>query len=298
METGCEMELQLPPALINMGASELTDVIPLLKPAVALLDEGGAQVLACSDSYRLASQQYPELAKQQNAWVRSLASLSPETRREPCFQSLKREQLPVDQACLPVALYSIKDAGGSGVLVHLQCVPSVDQVPRFDTDPLTGLPSAALVRARLEHSVHQSARQQSFVAVLYLELDGFREYQERQGELAANRAIKAIADTLRPRLRQGDTLARTGDDGFLLVLEQVEDHSAVHRVCDKLVAAMAELSSSVAGLKSVSASIGVAISPDDGEAADSLINRARAAMDDAKRQGGNCVRYYSVLPTV
>ena len=43
METGCEMELQLPPALINMGASELTDVIPLLKPAVALLDEGGAQ---------------------------------------------------------------------------------------------------------------------------------------------------------------------------------------------------------------------------------------------------------------
>lgn len=167
-------------------------------------------------------------------------------------------------------------------------------VHRAYHDPLTGLPNRELVRARLEHSIHQSNRQQTHVAVLYLDLDGFKQVNDRFGHLAGDRLLVDVANSMLAQVRQGDTLGRVGGDEFIVVLEQVEEMEDIQRVCGKLMAAVTGVE--CCGRQGmISASIGVSISPDDGGDVDSLIDRADQAMYSAKREGRAEVCYYSSL---
>ena len=167
-------------------------------------------------------------------------------------------------------------------------------VHRAYHDPLTGLPNRELVRARLEHSIHQSSRQQTHVAVLYLDLDGFKQVNDRFGHLSGDRLLVDLANAMLGQVRQGDTLGRVGGDEFIVVLEQVEEMEDIQRVCGKLMAAVTSVE--CCGRQGmISASIGVSISPDDGGDVDTLIDRADQAMYSAKRGGRAEVCYYSSL---
>lgn len=161
-------------------------------------------------------------------------------------------------------------------------------------DPLTGLPNRELVRARLEHSVHQSGRQQTYVAVLYLDLDGFKQINDRFGHLEGDRLLVDVARSMASQVRQGDTLGRIGGDEFIAVLEQIEDIGDIRRVCEKLMAAVTATECR-GETGAISASIGVAIAPDDGSDVERLIDCADRAMYEAKRQGRRTVCFYSTL---
>lgn len=147
-------------------------------------------------------------------------------------------------------------------------------------DVVTGLPNSSATLTRLEHSINQSDRSLTFVGVLYLDLDNFRDINERLGRGIGDRVLSALAAALQSTLRKGDTLGRIESDTFLVALEQI---NGLERIGQDYLGAP------------LTASIGVALAPEDGTEAIELIHKAHLAMCEAKRRGRDQVCYFSTL---
>ena len=156
-------------------------------------------------------------------------------------------------------------------------------------DALTGLPNAALCRERLRQLLAQARRKSKRVAVVYLDLDGFKEVNDRWGHAAGDRVLQEVARRLCSRMRETDTVARIGGDEFVILLDDVRRASDAVRVAQGMLASIA---SPIVVQKTAvrpSASIGVAVHPEDGADGERLERRADLAMYAAKRAGGNRV---------
>jgi diguanylate cyclase (GGDEF)-like protein len=155
-------------------------------------------------------------------------------------------------------------------------------------DALTGLPNRACFTEKLSQALSQAKRYGHIVAVLFIDLDGFKAVNDRFGHEAGDEVLCAAAQRLNGSIRESDTAARLGGDEFTVVLPIVTRHEEAERVAQKLVAHLKPPIPLRSGqLAQVSASIGVAFFPNDGEDSESLLKAADAAMYEAKRAGKN-----------
>ncbi len=160
-------------------------------------------------------------------------------------------------------------------------------------DPLTGLPNRVLLADRLHQALANSQRHGTMVAVAYLDLDGFKEVNDRYGHDSGDRLLVAIANRMRHALRETDTLARLGGDEFVAVLVDLDSPDACMPLLTRLLdAASAEVSVKDVPLV-VSASVGVTFYPQRVPIdPDQLLRQADHAMYQAKLAGKNQYRVF------
>jgi diguanylate cyclase (GGDEF)-like protein/PAS domain S-box-containing protein len=161
-------------------------------------------------------------------------------------------------------------------------------------DALTGLPNRLLAQSRLAHAVERAARQQAMLAVIFIDLDHFKTVNDSLGHPVGDELLSAFAARAQARLRAQDTLARLGGDEFLLILENVGAPQDPASVAQALLDTLKLPFTLGNGLELfVSASMGIALYPQDGRDVDSLIQHADSAMYQAKTQGRHTLRFYT-----
>ncbi|MDP5240796.1 EAL domain-containing protein [Uliginosibacterium sp. 31-16] len=166
-------------------------------------------------------------------------------------------------------------------------------------DPLTELPNRLLLQSRLDHSLKQTTRSRRRVAVLFVNLDRFQTVNDSLGHQAGDQLLVEVAERLRQRVRNEDTLGRLGGDEFLLILEAIERPDAAAEVAQAILKALAEPFRLPDGAELyVGASIGISIYPDDGGNSGELLRNADAALHQAKAQGRNRFCFYAAAMNV
>lgn len=154
-------------------------------------------------------------------------------------------------------------------------------------DALTELPNRVLLADRLQQAIAQSQRRNQFVAVAYLDLDGFKTVNDSHGHGVGDQLLIGLAGRMKSALRDGDTLARIGGDEFAAVLVDLATVSECEPVLRRLLQVAAEKVQVGDKLLQVSASIGVTVYPLDGSDPDLLMRHADQAMYQAKQLGKN-----------
>ena len=160
-------------------------------------------------------------------------------------------------------------------------------------DALTGLPNRVLLADRLEQALALARRHQYGTAVCYVDLDGFKAVNDSQGHAAGDVLLQEVARRMSRSIRTNDTAARLGGDEFVLLLTHVEQVGEIEHLLQRVLAEVALPVEGGNGIRmQVTASIGVALSPQDGWDARELLRRADTAMYAAKRMGKNTVHFY------
>jgi diguanylate cyclase (GGDEF)-like protein len=155
-------------------------------------------------------------------------------------------------------------------------------------DPLTGLPNRRLLEDRLANALARLARRRnSGVAVVFLDLDGFKEVNDTLGHQGGAELLVAVGQRLLRALRLSDTLARIGGDEFVAMLEEVAAEDDARRVADRLMGALSPPLPLGAREVCVTASAGISLATDPRIPPELLIRHADAAMYTAKRNGRN-----------
>ncbi|ATE62735.1 two-component system response regulator [Thauera sinica] len=204
-----------------------------------------------------------------------------------------------------LTISTVRDEGGQasqyvGVMTDLtQLRRSEQQLERLSHyDPLTNLPNRLLVQSRLEHAIEQARRHHDGAAVLFLDLDRFKNVNDGLGHPAGDELLRAVAGRLRGGLRDEDTLARAGGDEFIVVLEDLQSPDEAASVAQKLINLVQQPFVLSGGQEViVSASIGVALYPDDGETVTELNQHADVALYQAKELGRNTFCFHSAALT-
>jgi diguanylate cyclase (GGDEF)-like protein len=161
------------------------------------------------------------------------------------------------------------------------------------TDHLTELPNRFLFFDRLNMALAQAQRDFQKLAVLMLDLDGFKMVNDTHGHNIGDQLLRAVANRLLCMFRKGDTIARWGGDEFILLLPEIRQAEAARNVAARILHSFNN-PFEFDGLKiAITVSIGVAIFPDDGADADTLIKNADIAMYHAKDSGRNCFHQYT-----
>ena len=160
-------------------------------------------------------------------------------------------------------------------------------------DALTNLPNRVLLADRLQQAMVQAQRRAQHLAVVLLDLDGFKAVNDLHGHEAGDRLLMALAIRMKAALREGDTLARIGGDEFVAVMVDLEDASASLPILNRLLAAASEPIQWNTAVLKVTASIGVTLYPQEEELdADQLQRQADQAMYQAKVGGKNGYQFF------
>jgi diguanylate cyclase (GGDEF)-like protein/PAS domain S-box-containing protein len=154
-------------------------------------------------------------------------------------------------------------------------------------DPLTGLPNLRLARENLLSALNLSRRKGWMAAIMFIDLDGFKEVNDLHGHDIGDKVLTEVAKRLVDTLRQVDTVARIGGDEFLVIQTEVHHRFAAANVADKIVKSISETFFIDALEISIGASIGIAIYPENGEDSRVLMKKADDAMYYTKRIGKN-----------
>ncbi|RPI46173.1 MAG: diguanylate cyclase [Betaproteobacteria bacterium] len=153
-------------------------------------------------------------------------------------------------------------------------------------DALTDTPNRTVMLDRLNQSISMAHRRSVHTAVLILDLDRFKEVNDTFGHSAGDRVLRQVASRLKAAVRDSDTVSRHGGDEFVILLTEISNATAVARIVDKVRSALAVPMHIGEQAIHLSASIGTAVYPEDGEDAQTLIDRADAAMHLGKRKTG------------
>ena len=164
-------------------------------------------------------------------------------------------------------------------------------------DPLTKLPNRPLLRDRLQQALSLSARSHHFVAICYVDLDGFKEINDQFGHDAGDLVLIEIAKRLSLSVRQHDTVARIGGDEFVLVINDLSNPFDSKPILDRLLIDLAQPIDIGHHMVSVGASMGVSVSHHHGNNPTALITLADKAMYKAKHSGKNRWCFYGTLDT-
>ncbi len=160
-------------------------------------------------------------------------------------------------------------------------------------DALTDLPNRAQLLQRLDHALEFAERRQQQLAVLFLDLDRFKEINDSMGHATGDLLLQQIAARLRAVTRQSDTVARMGGDEFVVLLEEVRGGEDVARVAEELLRQVARPVMLDGQEVAISASIGIGLFPADGTSASELMRNADTAMYGAKHDGRNRYVFYA-----
>ncbi len=161
-------------------------------------------------------------------------------------------------------------------------------------DLLTKLPNRALLRDRLGLAISQAKREREMLAVMFLDLDRFKNVNDTLGHMIGDELLQQVSNRLRSCVREGDTLARFGGDEFALLLPKI-NHSRedVENIAEKIINVLKQPFSVDGHELYVSTSIGISLYPQDGINMDTLIKNADIAMYHVKGQGKNGYQFYS-----
>ncbi|WP_296810793.1 diguanylate cyclase [Thiocapsa sp.] len=161
-------------------------------------------------------------------------------------------------------------------------------------DQLTGLPNRRMFLERLEQDIKNSGQLGSSTALLFIDIDYFKEVNDRLGHDAGDLLLRFIADRLRSSIREADSVARLGGDEFCVILRDFINTTAVELVAENILTALASPFQVLNNFIHLSASVGIAFSPQDACTTEDLIRKADQAMYTAKSAGRNRYRcFYS-----
>ena len=159
-------------------------------------------------------------------------------------------------------------------------------------DALTDLPNRLLLNDRLARSIALSRRYRRCLAVLFLDCDRFKHINDTLGHAIGDQVLKSVAKRLTTCVRESDTVSRHGGDEFLILLSEVDQAEDAGLIAEKIVSSIAEPHFIAGHELQLTASVGIALYPADGQDAQSLIMRADTAMYYAKKTGRNRVGFY------
>ncbi len=159
-------------------------------------------------------------------------------------------------------------------------------------DALTGLPNRLLLNDRLDQAITMAHRNAATLAVLFLDLDGFKHINDSLGHSTGDKLLQSVAKRLLLCVRGPDTISRQGGDEFLVVLQDIEHAEDAAIAAKRILKALAETHSIDGHDLQITASIGASIYPDDGMDSETLIKNADAAMYQAKAQGRHTYKFF------
>ena len=198
-----------------------------------------------------------------------------------------------------LSISTVRDTDGSvehyvGVFSDISQLKSheheLERIANYD--PLTGLPNRRLLSDRLLQAVSRAQRGSRLMAVCYLDLDGFKPINDQAGHAAGDAILVEVADRLRATLRGDDTIARLGGDEFVLLLNEVTNHDECAQTMTRLLEMIARQIDVDGICFSVTASVGVALYPEDDTDPDTLLRHADQAMYMAKDAGRNRCHFF------
>jgi diguanylate cyclase (GGDEF)-like protein len=194
----------------------------------------------------------------------------------------------------------VRDAEGriDGMVLAFSDITQVlslsrDMVHLATHDALTGLPNRVLMCDRLELALARARRAGEQVAVLVVDLDGFKRVNDALGHSAGDALLKEVAGRLKASCREEDSVARWGGDEFVVMLEKLHTREAVVRRASYLLESLAKPIVVAEQEVYVTASVGICLAPRDGEDVETLFAHADLAMYRAKDEGRNGFRFYS-----
>jgi diguanylate cyclase (GGDEF)-like protein/PAS domain S-box-containing protein len=177
------------------------------------------------------------------------------------------------------------------VFDRMQAEERVWQIAHHDA--LTGLPNRSLFQDRAQQALAQASRSGGRVGVLFIDLDRFKQINDSLGHEVGDIFLKGVAERIAGVLRQTDTVARLGGDEFVVLAQQVDGAGDLKRIAGKIIGKLRDPISAGGHELHPSASIGIAIYPDDGSDLATLLRAADTAMYAAKAAGRNDYRFFS-----
>lgn len=168
---------------------------------------------------------------------------------------------------------------------------ALDHLARHDT--LTGLPNRRMFFDRLEHAIASSRRSGKYLAVLFVDLDRFKEINDTLGHAVGDKVLINVAILLKSSVREVDTVARLGGDEFVILIDMIDDPQHVTTILQKLHNLFQRPIQIDGRDMYVYASIGAGIFPRDGKDADELMQNADQAMYNSKKDGGNTSKFHA-----
>ncbi len=160
-------------------------------------------------------------------------------------------------------------------------------------DALTGLPNRSLMQDRVSQAIVRAERSTKRFAVMFIDIDNFKNINDTLGHDVGDELLRQVATRLSDSVRAHDTIARQGGDEFIVLLDQLEGHQGATRVAQKILDAL-RLPFQVGGSdQHVSGSIGIALYPDDGRDAPTLLKNADTAMFHGKGLGKNTYQFFT-----
>jgi diguanylate cyclase (GGDEF)-like protein len=203
-----------------------------------------------------------------------------------------------------VTISAIRDRAGA-VIRYLAVYADISELKQQQQkvehlayhDALTKLPNRLLLEDRLDRALALAVRNGAQVVVCYLDLDGFKPVNDLYGHKAGDIVLRHVAQCLEEGVRGHDTAARLGGDEFVLVLTEVHQQAEWYPVIERVTTAIAEPCDIGEGRRvTVTASVGVAIFPEQGNDPESLLHAADQALYCAKRSGRNRVCLATGMP--
>lgn len=204
-----------------------------------------------------------------------------------------------------LTINAVKDSRGnliqyvavfSDVTIVKRSLQQLDHLAHHDT--LTGLPNRLLLQDRLGHAIHRAHRENSRLAVLFLDVDRFKNINDTLGHTVGDHLLVLLATRLSGLIREGDTVARLGGDEFMILLEDYRVPEDAQFVANKILNSMVQAFDVQDQELFVTASIGISLYPEDGITVDKLIRNSDTAMYQAKEKGRNNYQFYTSELTV
>ena len=191
----------------------------------------------------------------------------------------------------------VRMSDGDAILTYFidfsKTVEAQEQLKRIaNFDVLTGLPNRVMLRGQLDQALHVAERIGDMVAVLFIDLDQFKQVNDTLGHASGDELLKMVAHRLRGVCRKEDTLGRLGGDEFILVGRHIQARNGAATLAAKLIQALDTAFNLEGHEIFVGGSIGVSVYPHDAKDASTMIRNADVAMYHAKRGGGPRVAFY------
>src|ERR1700722_16502543 len=203
-------------------------------------------------------------------------------------------EVPIEDAVAPIhdrdgqaagAVFAFRDVSAAQAMT-LQMTHSAEH------DLLTGLPNRRLLHDRINQSIALARRDMKQVAVLYLDLDGFKHINDSLGHPIGDQLLQCVAKRLVDCVRGTDTVSRQGGDEFIILLSEVRQPEDAAVMANRILHVVAEAQCVDQRELHVTTSIGVSVYPDDGQDADELIKNADTAMYQAKENGRHKFQFF------
>ena len=251
---------------------------------------------ASSSASALGAREAAVLAREQAADRREEAAELRDKladRREETNKAATRPRAHTETHLLEANQNLVVAAVHSQMMVEAAEHATLQMTFKAERDFLTGLPNRAVLSDRLAQAIALAIRHGKRLAVLYVDLDNFKDINDSFGHSVGDLLLQSAARRLEHCIRHSDTVSRQGGDEFVVLLTEVESAEDAGCVSRKLIKAMAEPHLIAGSELSLTLSIGISLFPDDADDAETLLMNADTAMYHAKSVGRNCYKCFT-----